>query len=179
MPCATLRSVCVVACVPLRERLVSEGYALSNFAKRRTCIYHPFGGRCLEPCLTRLALGFNLEKMRFGKATFVAALAVALTAYAFDCGGMTTPQQAMQCCKSMPCSSRGHRGQDCCKTMPAMRSPFVQSPSVYGTGFSLNAMAVLPASGESQVKTLPARSVVAQCHAPPLSDSRISTPLRI
>src|SRR5579863_3149602 len=117
--------------------------------------------------------------MRVGKTIFMAALAAALTAYAFDCGGMTSPQQAMQCCKSMPCSSQGHRGQNCCKTMTAMHSPFVQSPSVQGAGFSLLAMAVLPASGESQFKLLAARTVAAQCHAPPHSDSPIATPLRI
>jgi thiol-disulfide isomerase/thioredoxin len=63
--------------------------------------------------------------MNLAKPILVALLAVALAVYAFDCGAMTMPEQAMQCCNFMPCSSQGHRGQDCCKTMPAMHAPFV------------------------------------------------------
>jgi hypothetical protein len=63
--------------------------------------------------------------MRLAKPTFLAVLAVALAAYAFDCGATTTPEQAMQCCNSMPCSSHGHHGQDCCKTMVSSQSPSV------------------------------------------------------
>jgi hypothetical protein len=58
--------------------------------------------------------------MRSIKPLFVAILALVLGAYAFDCEAATTPEQAMQCCKSMLCSSHGHHGQDCCKTMPTM-----------------------------------------------------------
>src|SRR6266436_3876939 len=39
--------------------------------------------------------------MRLAKPTFLAILAVALAAYAFDCGATTTPEQAMHCCKTM------------------------------------------------------------------------------
>lgn len=60
----------------------------------------------------------------------MAVLGVALAAYAFDCSGMTTPEQAMQCCNSMPCSSQSDHGQDCCRTMPAMHAPFVQPSSI-------------------------------------------------
>ena len=56
---------------------------------------------------------------------FVAILALALGAYAFDCEAVTTPEQAMQC-KSMHCSPHGHHGQDCCKAMPTKHAPFVR-----------------------------------------------------
>jgi hypothetical protein len=43
--------------------------------------------------------------MKSGRAAFAALLVVALAAYAFDCGAAANPEQAMQCCNSMPCSS--------------------------------------------------------------------------
>ncbi|HWG57813.1 MAG TPA: hypothetical protein VN661_02055 [Candidatus Acidoferrales bacterium] len=117
--------------------------------------------------------------MRFGRAILMAALAVALAAYAFDCAGMTTPRQAMQCCKTMPCSPAGHGSQDCCQKMPAMHSPFVRTPSIGVAGFSLSALAVLPASREANRGTLTARAISTRCHAPPGSELPASTPLRI
>jgi hypothetical protein len=63
------------------------------------------------------------------KPILMLALGVALATYALDCGAMTTPEQAMQCCSSMPCAPHGHDGQDCCKNMPSMHAPFVQSAS--------------------------------------------------
>src|SRR5438034_6484185 len=82
--------------------------------------------------------------MRLAKPIFLAILAVALAAYAFDCSAATTPEQAMQCCKSMSCSSHGHRAQDCCKTMPSMHAPFVQPSSGHGVSPSHVVFAVLP-----------------------------------
>ena len=46
-------------------------------------------------------------------------LTAAVAAYASDCGGMTTPEQAMQCFNSMRCSSHGHHGQEYCKIVAA------------------------------------------------------------
>ena len=109
----------------------------------------------------------------------MAVVAVALAAYAFDCSAMTTPEQAMQCCNSMPCSSHGHHGQDCCKTMQAMHAPFVQPPSVHSISFANVVFAVLPASGESLVIDSSARFVAAQSHAPPIFCSWAPRPLRI
>src|SRR6201988_4095770 len=80
---------------------------------------------------------------------FVAILALALGAYAFDCEAATTPEQAMPWCKAMPCSSHGHHGQDCCKTMPTMHAPFVQPSSVQSVSFSPVVFAVMAASWES------------------------------
>ena len=64
----------------------------------------------------------NLFLMWLPRRTLVVALIAALAAYALDCVGMTTPEQAMQCCNSMRCPSHDHHGQDCCKTMPTMHS---------------------------------------------------------
>jgi hypothetical protein len=67
--------------------------------------------------------------MRFSRHFLMAVLAVILAAYAFDCSAMMTPQHAVECCRSMGCSSQGHASQDCCKTMPAMHAPFVKTSS--------------------------------------------------
>jgi hypothetical protein len=117
--------------------------------------------------------------MRLAKPIFLAVMAVALAAYAIDCGAATTPEQAMQCCNSMPCSSHRHQGQDCCKTMPAMHAPFVQPSSVHGVSYSPVVSAVLPVSGEPQGFDLSDRMVAAHCHAPPVLYAPAPLPLRI
>jgi hypothetical protein len=124
-------------------------------------------------------MGSTLVAMRFSRTIFVTTLAFALMAYAFDCGGMTTPEQAMECCKSMPCSSQGHHGQNCCKTMPAMHAPFVQPSSFHDGGYSIDVFAVLPTSSESVDLESAVRSVAAHCHAPPTFYSSSPPPLRI
>src|SRR5215472_11098334 len=85
--------------------------------------------------------------MWFARLNAVAVLGVALAAYALDCSGMTTPEQAMQCCNSMPCSSQSDHAQDCCKTMPAMHAPFVQpssTSSIAPPAVQLAVLAVVP-----------------------------------
>jgi len=111
----------------------------------------------------------------------MAALGVALTAYALDCGGMTTPEQAMDCCHSMPCSSHGHHGQDCCKTMPAMHAPFVQPSPVAAATASRHMVAVaLPATFEIRASwNWSARGAATHCHAPPGLSPPALLPLRI
>src|SRR5437762_13333945 len=108
-----------------------------------------------------------------------ALLAVALSAYGFDCSAMTTPEQAMQCCNSMHCSSPAHHGQDCCKRMPSVRSPFVQPSSAHGMPVSPAMFAVMPASGESQGLDFSARIIAAHSHAPPGFCIPAPAPLRI
>jgi hypothetical protein len=44
---------------------------------------------------------------------------------------MTTPEQATQCCSSMPCMAQGHDGQDRCKSMPFMHAPFVRPTTIH------------------------------------------------
>src|ERR1044071_1851947 len=56
--------------------------------------------------------------MRSVQRTCVVILGVALSAYAVNCAALT-PQQAMECCKSMSmrCASHGQHGMECCKSM--------------------------------------------------------------
>jgi hypothetical protein len=117
--------------------------------------------------------------MRLFRPILMLALVVALAAYALDCGAMTTPEQAMQCCSSMPCAPHGHDGQDCCKDMPSMHAPFVQSvsaqstPQLHAIGADLTA---LQASG----LTRPDRGTSGVgSHAPPIISPPAYSPLRI
>src|SRR5271169_5955252 len=116
--------------------------------------------------------------MQFVKTIFLALLVVGLATFAFDCGATMTPDQAMQCCNSMPCSSHGHDGQECCKTMPSMRAPYVQTSSVRGPSFSPVLASMLP-SVESPDLASCTNTIAADFHAPPISDSRALKPLRI
>ena len=151
---------------------------VSNALKLR----HP---RRMTPCsrlpnsLTLTRMARSLVKVRFARSVLVAVLGLALAAYAFDCGGTTTPEQAMQCCNSMPCSSHGHHGQDCCKTMPAMHAPFVQPSSAHRGAYSPLVLAVLPAPGESQSLRSADRLIATHCHAPPILSRPAPLPLRI
>src|SRR5450432_4498838 len=109
--------------------------------------------------------------MQFVRTVFLALLVVGLATFAYDCGATVTPEQAMQCCNSMPCSSHGHDGQDCCKTMPSMHAPFVQSSSVRGASFSPVLFAVMPPIGRSLDLALADISTSADFHAPPIPNS--------
>jgi hypothetical protein len=117
--------------------------------------------------------------MRLVKPILLAALAAALTVYAFDCDAATTPEQAMQCCDSMSCSSHGHHAQDCCKTMPSMHAPFVQPSSAHGVSTAPLVFAVLPAIDNSLALDFSDRVIAAHCHAPPIGYAPAPLPLRI
>src|SRR5713226_2043269 len=117
--------------------------------------------------------------MRLAKPIFLAVLVVALAAYAFDCSAATTPEQAMQCCNSMPCSSHGHHAQDCCKTMAAMHAPFVQPSCVHRVPYCPVVIAELPATGKSHALDSSDRVITAHCHAPPIRYTPAPQPLRI
>ena len=117
--------------------------------------------------------------MRVGKPLLMAVLAVALSTYAFECEAMMNTAQAMQCCKSMHCSSHHHHGMDCCKSMPSMHGPFVQSSSVH-LSFSPVVFAVLPASGEPEgLDSASSCNADARGHAPPILYLPDALPLRI
>ena len=113
------------------------------------------------------------------RLTLLTALAVALAAYAFDCGAAITPEQAMKCCDSMPCSSQGHHGQDCCKTMPSENAAFVRPTPAAGVSFVPVVSALLQASIEFHHAACPDRVIVAHGHAPPILPASAFAPLRI
>ncbi len=128
---------------------------------------------------------FNLNqlyldlRMRFVKKALLAAIVVALATYAIDCSDIVSAEQAMQCCKTMPCSPHSH-GKNCCETMPSTHSPFVQSASVNKITVSSLVHSVLPALGAHAPKRVGADLIVVQYHAPPaLLQTSSSSPLRI
>jgi hypothetical protein len=117
--------------------------------------------------------------MRLVRLSFLALLAVGLVTYEVDCSATMTPEQAMQCCNSMDCSSHEHHGQDCCKTMPSMHTPFVQPPSVRGVPFHPVLFAAVPPYGQSPDVATATIIIAADCHAPPILYSSAPRPLRI
>jgi hypothetical protein len=117
--------------------------------------------------------------MSYCRLILMVVAAFALATYATDCMPMSSAEQAMECCKSMPCSPQGHHGQDCCKTMPSMHAPFVQPSSVHAVSFASLVFAVPPTSGESLNIDPSVRVVAAQSHAPPIWVSPAPLPLRI
>ena len=62
---------------------------------------------------------------------------IAFASYASDCLSMTTPEQAMQCCRSMHCPTHGHQGMGCCESMSRLHATFLQ-PSVQHERFSVH-----------------------------------------
>ena len=117
--------------------------------------------------------------MRIAGPILVIVLAVAFATYGLDCFAMTTPAQAMQCCRSMPCSSHGHSGQDCCKRMSAGHSPYLQPSPQRGTSSGHVVIVLSAESPEPPGLESPTFKVAARCHPPPLSCVPASAPLRI
>src|SRR5215467_9246733 len=116
--------------------------------------------------------------MRFGRTILLVVVAVLLAAYAFDCDALATPEQAMQCCGSMPCSPQGHQGQDCCKTMPSMHAPFVQPSTVEQVSLPVVVVA-LPAPGHLPPAITGERIPAPVSHPPPIFSLPDLSPLRI
>jgi len=118
--------------------------------------------------------------MRLTKPILLAVMAIALATYALDCLAMSTPDAAMQCCDTMPCSAHSHEhSQECCKTMPSMHAPFAQPASAHGLSFSPVFVAVLPRFSASQSLDFPSSVLTAHCHAPPIPQAVSPSPLRI
>jgi hypothetical protein len=114
------------------------------------------------------------------KPILFVAVAVGLAVYAIDCGAITTPEQSMQCCDTMPCSSHGHEhSQDCCKTMQSMHAPFVQPALAQGLSFSPIFVAVPPEFSASRILDSSSNVLTAHCHAPPIPQATALSPLRI
>jgi hypothetical protein len=118
--------------------------------------------------------------MRFARPILMAVIVVALAAYGFDCPAMSTPDEAMQCCDTMPCPSHGPAdSQDCCKTMPSMHAPFVQPYPAHRVSVSLVFFGVAPAVSSSQGLDFSTQAhLAAHSHAPPIPRTAPS-PLRI
>jgi len=129
--------------------------------------------------LTTIVCPSNLKRMSFAKRVLFAVLTLALSGYALDCDALATPQQAMQCCGSMHCSSHGHHGQDCCKTMPSLRAAVGQPSSGQSAAFSLVVVGAAPVSHGFFAINVETCIVAEHSHAPPLSSSPPNLPLRI
>jgi hypothetical protein len=117
--------------------------------------------------------------MRFARTILVVMIALLLGVYIFDCEAMTTPEQAMKCCSSMPCAPQGHHGQDCCKTMPTMHAPFVQPSTVVRVSFSSIMLAVVTTVSDVFHSARLERTTIAISHAPPIFSPPTVSPLRI
>lgn len=111
------------------------------------------------------------------KALVVAILVLSIGAYVADCSSLT-PMQAMQCCKTMPCSPH-HQGQNCCQVMPLAHAPFVQATAPPHILLSAAALGAIPAAIIASPMAA-TRMIEAFGHAPPiLPTSTAPTPLRI
>ena len=118
--------------------------------------------------------------MRFLRPILLIAVALAIAVYAIDCGAMTTPGEAMQCCNTMPCSSHSQEhSQECCATMPSTHAPFVQPASAHDQSLSPVVVAVLPTFHVSQDLSSGAGVPASHCHAPPIPQAATPSPLRV
>jgi hypothetical protein len=151
------------------ERAIHDRY---NGATR------PSGPR--QPVLTATLDAHTLVDMRLMKPILLNVIAVAIALYAIDCGAMTTPDEAMQCCNSMPCSphSQDH-SQECCTTMPSTHAPFLQPASAHDLSFSPVLVAVLRSFSASQGTDSAADVLASHSHAPPIPQAAVPSPLRV
>jgi hypothetical protein len=117
--------------------------------------------------------------MRIARPILMVVVVLALAAYGFDCPATSTPDAAMQCCDTMPCSHGNGHGEDCCKSMQSTHSPFVQASAPH-SHVSLVLFAVLPIVSNSHSLDLSTQATLnAHSHPPPLSQSAVISPLRV
>ena len=150
-------------------------------AIRRRCSNHfrDFDKMITGRGLTPGNFGVYLTYVRLMKLIFIAGFVAVLAAYSFDCGAAMTPEQAMKCCDSMPCSSQGQHGQDCCNTMPSAQASFVQPAPVAHASFVPIVFALLRTLVDAHDRDSSARVIAAFAHDPPVSLLSASAPLRI
>jgi len=117
-------------------------------------------------------------KMQFVKPILLAVLALSLVAWVLDCSAKTTPDGAMDCCNTMPCSSHGD-SQDCCKTMPSMHPAFVNPRPVQRVEMTPVVLAVLASSLEDSLLNPSAPVAIRQHHPPPDLSPPVPLPLLI
>ena len=108
-----------------------------------------------------------------------ALLAVAIAAYGPDCLGIATPEQAMQCCRTMHCHAHGRHSQDCCSTTLQGRAALGQPSSLQELVVKRVAIGVVQAVSSFEKKRIPVSVVSQHSHYPPLSNSMPSPSLRI
>ena len=113
------------------------------------------------------------------RSVFLGVLTIAFAAYGSDCLAMTTPEQAMRCCRSMHCSSHGTHGRDCCKSMFQVHPPFVLPAAKQLQSPDHMVIAFAPEFAGSPRLDCPFFVVAAQCHAPPLSCAPAPRPMRV
>lgn len=129
------------------------------------------------PVLTSRLNAIKFVYVRLARSILVAVVVFSFGVYVFDCEAMTTPEQAMQCCGSMPCSPHGHDGQDCCKSMPTMHAPFVKPSIVQQVSFLV--VAALPAVNRVLTAASSQRIPTIVSQAPPIFSPPIVAPLRV
>ena len=117
--------------------------------------------------------------MRFAKTVAVVIAVVALAAYGFDCLAMTTPEQAMRCCNSMPCAPNGHHGQDCCKTMPSVQAAFLQSSLGHIVSSADFGAVIIPGADKTSDGNTAIANAASVGHPPPIAYPQASPPIRI
>lgn len=121
--------------------------------------------------------------VRSAQWILVAALNVALAMDGFDCLGIATPEQAMQCCNRMHCHLQSHHSypsQECCKTTPQITHSAIGQPSsVQEISFSPAVLGVVQAFTDAQVVQCTTIVISGHSHDPPLSCCTPIMPLRI
>jgi len=117
--------------------------------------------------------------MHFARTVLVTVAAFALAAYGFDCMAMGSPEQAMQCCNSMPCVPNGHQGQDCCKTMPSVQTAFLQSSAGHIVSLTDFGSVIITEFGGRPDASTAIANAASVSHPPPIPYSQASPPIRI
>ena len=117
--------------------------------------------------------------MTFVRPILSAVLTLALAAYAVDCSSAATPEQAMQCCKTMQCiSHHHHHGQGCCNEMPTTTVD-VGQPASFSVSFARVVFGLAEPLIESPSVAVLERLIAHQSHAPPIFSPPSVLPLRI
>ena len=117
--------------------------------------------------------------MRLVKRILLPVALMVVVANSFDCLAKTTPQQAMECCRRMPCMPQGQHGEDCCKTMAPTDASFVLPTATPSLHLGQHLIGIAPIHVE--YLALLSGDVVrpAQSHAPPGTHTSALQSLRI
>lgn len=99
---------------------------------------------------------------------FVLAMAALLLLQGSSClSGQTMDQQAMRCCRTMPCTPANH-GQDCCKNLAASQPSSILPAHHAALHAPFTATIDYPLlSAISRHAREPFAAIVAQQHSPP------------